>query len=334
MRQPHYELINNPMKEQRNKFKLSKVNWIIALVIVVISGFIFLKSDGVNAYSLGILIGSIVVIGLVPLLLSILVWFIRGKKKFAGTYTFNIVLFFMTLGMIIEMVQLSRDKSNGLNAISTSVSELKDEINATGARVSAIAKYTANVDDALTNMIALSTGNEQKVYVKLREFNQTNIGVLLDWQRSYDSVMEPRILNYEVLKAPSEFEYQISVLEHYKAKSNNYLNHFEKRKPLLVTLFKDIPQENQTLKGIMREVNKQDSIQSPNFYPWIKSHLSYSENLIRLLNLLEKNNMNWTYENEKLIFNNTELENRYLEIIGNIADDEKNINVFADKLMM
>ncbi|MBL4644169.1 MAG: hypothetical protein JKY44_11330, partial [Flavobacteriaceae bacterium] len=77
------------MKEKKKGFKLSKVNWIIALIITGISALIFLRRDGINAFSLGYLFGSIVTASLLPLFFAFIVWLIKGEKAYAGTYTFN-----------------------------------------------------------------------------------------------------------------------------------------------------------------------------------------------------------------------------------------------------
>ena len=321
------------MEEQKHSFKLSKVNWIFALIVIGISAFIFLKKDGINGFSLGYLAGSIVTAGLIPLFVAFIVWLIRGKKNFAGTYTFNIVLVFMTFGMITEIGEISKEKSEGVKTISNSVSELKNKINNEEDAVSAFKEHSANVDDGLSKMIRNSTGNEQEVYIKLREFTQINSDVMINWQNSYDSVLNPRIIDYGVLKNPNEYEYQIKVLENYKSQSKAYQNHFENRTDLISDLFKNIPKENQTLKGVMIGIKKQDSVQKPIFKPLIKSHLSYSDNLIELINLLEENKTKWTYDNDELLFDTTELENKYLEIIDKVAEDEENINVLSDKLI-
>ena len=321
------------MEGQKHSFKLSKVNWIFALIVIGISAFIFLRKDGINEYGLGYLAGSIVTAGLNPSIIAFVVWLIRGKKNFAGTYTFNIVLAFITFGMITEIVEISKEKSEGVKTISNSVSELKDKINNEEDAVSAFKEHSANVDDGLSKMIKNSTGNEQKVYINLRKFTQINNEVMINWQSSYDSVMSPRILDYGVLKNPNEYDYQIGVLENYKSQSRNYKNHFENRTTIIADLFKGIPKENQTLKAVMKGITKQDSIQTPIFNPFIKSHLSYGENLIELINFLEENKTKWSYENEELIFENKELENRYLDIINNVAEDEEQISVLSDKLI-
>ncbi|WOD44244.1 stage II sporulation protein M [Hwangdonia lutea] len=321
------------MEEQKHSFKLSKVNWIFALIIIGISALFFLRKDGINAFSLGYLAGSIVTAGLIPLIIAFIVWLIRGKKKFAGTYTFNIVLVFMTFGMITEIGEISKEKSEGVEAISNSVSELKGKINNEEDVVTAFKEHSTNVDDGLSKLIRNSTGNEQEVYINLRKFTRINNAVMIDWQSSYDSVMSPRILDYGVLKNSNEYDYQIGVLENYKSQSIKYKKHFENRISIIADLFKNIPKENQTLKGVMKGITKQDSIQMPIFKPFIKSHLSYSENLIELVDFLEKNKMQWIYENDELIFDNTELENKYLEIIDNVAKDEENINILSDKLI-
>ena len=59
------------MKEKKIGFRLSKVNWILALIVVGISALIFLRRDGINGFSLGYLFGSIVTSALIPLFFAL-----------------------------------------------------------------------------------------------------------------------------------------------------------------------------------------------------------------------------------------------------------------------
>jgi len=321
------------MEEKKQKFKLSKVNWIFALIIITFSAFIFLKSDGVNGFSLGYLLGSIITVGLIPLVFAFIVWLVKGKKHYAGTYTFNIVLVLICFGMIKEFGTISKEKTESINEITKSVSDYKEKINNEEDAISAYEEHTAIVNDGISKMIRNSSGNEQEVYKNFQKFTSINSSVMVDWQKAYDSILTPRILDYSVLSTQKEFDYQIAVLEHYQKQSIKYRDHFEKRISLLDSLNKNIPKGNLTLKGIMKGINKTDSIQKPIFRPFITTHLNYSNNLIEMVDFLNTNKGKWKYHNDELFFDNNILEKKYSEIIEKIAQDENKINELADKLI-
>ena len=321
------------MEEQKKGFKLSKVNWIFALIVIGVSALIFLRRDGINGFSLGYLFGSIVTSAIIPLFFAFIVWLIKGKKANAGTYTFNIVLVLMCYGMIKEIGAISKEKTDSVDAITKSVTEYKEKINNEEDVIAAYQEHIANVNDGISKMIKNSTGNEQEVYKNLKKFTSINSSVTIAWQKAYDSVLAPRILDYSVLNNKEEFEHQINVLKHYQKQSELYKNHFENRKSLIVDLNKNIPKNNQTLKGVMNGINEKDSIQKPIFKPFINFHIDYSSNLIEMINFLSFNRGKWEYENEELIFDNSELETKYLDIINKIVEDENQINEWTDKLI-
>ena len=321
------------MEEKKIGFRLSKVNWVLALILIGISSFIFLKRDGVNGFSLGFLSASIILRTLVTLFIAFMVYLIKGKKPYAGTYTFNAVLIFMCLGIMTEIGNISRERSQSVEAITNSISEYKEKLTNEEDGISAYREHSANVDNGLSKIIANSTGNDQKVYKNLQKFTYINNDVMIKWQKAFDSVSATRILDYSVLNNQAEFKYQIDVLEHYRKQSQLYRDHFSKRKSIIVSLNDNIPQSNLTLKGVIKGINNKDSIQKPIFKPFIQSHINYSENLIAMVNFLQTNNEKWSYDDDEIIFDNTELENRYSEIIDLIIEDENQINELTDRLV-
>lgn len=321
------------MEEKKIGFRLSKVNWILALIVIGISALIFLRSDGINGFSLGYLFGSIVTSAIVPLFFALIVWLIKGKKPYSGTYTFNIVLVLLCFGMLKEIGAMSKEKTDSVDAITKSALKYKDNINNEKVGINAYQEHIANVDDGISKMIRNSTGNEQEVYKNLQKFTSINSSVMIDWQKSVDSVAQPRILDYSVLNNQAEFNYQIGVLNYYKKQSNLYKRHFENRKSLLVNLNKNIPKGNLTLKGVMTGVNNKDSIQKPIFEPFIKSHIDYSNSLLEIIEFLQKNQGKWKYKNNELLFSTLELEEKYSTIINKIAKNENRINELSDKMI-
>tara|TARA_R110002096_G_scaffold399096_1_gene595313 strand:- start:43 stop:1017 length:975 start_codon:yes stop_codon:yes gene_type:complete len=321
------------MEEKKIGFRLSKVNWILALIVIGISALIFLRRDGINGFSLGYLFGSIVTSALIPLFFAFIVWLIKGKKPYAGTYTFNIVLVLMCFGMIKELGAISKEKTDSVDSITKSVSEYKDKINNEEDGIDAYKEHMTNVDDGISKMIRNSTGNEQEVYKNLQRFTSINGSIMMDWQKSVDSVAHERILDYSLLNNQQEFEYQIGVLKYYKAQSESYKNHFENRKSILIDLNKNIPKGNLTLKGVMTGINKKDSIQKPIFEPFINSHIDYSNDLLEIVKFLQDNQGKWEYKNDELTFSTVELEEKYSTLINKIAEDENQINELTDKLI-
>lgn len=315
------------------RFKLSRVNWIFALVIIGFSTFIFLRRDGINAYSVGYIFGSIVTSAIIPLFFAFIVWLVKGKKAYAGTYTFNIILILMSFGMIKEIGAINKEKTDSVNAITQSVKEYKEKVSNEEDGISAYQEHIDNVDEGLAKMIRNSTGNEQEVFKNLQKFTSINNSIMIAWQKAFDSISAPRILDYSVLNSQQEFDYQIDVLMYYQKQSVLYKDHFEKRKSLIIDLNKNIPKDNQTLIGVMKGIKKKDSLQKPIFKPFISSHINYGSDLIDLIKFLDTNVGKWEYRNDELIFEDSSLETEYWELINKIAEVENQINESTEKLV-
>lgn len=321
------------MTQKKGKFKLSKFNWLFGLAVITFSIFIFLRKDGINSYSVGYAIGTIITTGIIPLVFAFIVWLIKGKKPYAGTYTFNIVLILLCIGSIREIGTRSLKRTDSISAIKKSTLEYKKKINNDEDVTEAYKEHIGNVNDEISKIIKNSSGNEQEVYKNLQKFTVVNNSIMLEWQNAYDSVMLPRILDYSILNNQEEFNYQIKTLKQYKKQSQSYKNHFEKRKSIIVALNKSIPKDNQTLLGIMKGIDTKDSIQKPIFKPYINSHIKYADDLIELVEFLESNKGKWEYKNEELVFKSSSIEDEYLQMINKISEDESLINELTDKLI-
>lgn len=293
----------------------------------------YLRGDGFNAYSLGYVMGSAIGTLLIPLIFGLIVWFIRGKRKYSGTYTFNIVLTIAVFGMISEAGKANKEVSDSITEITNSVSDYREKIKNEEDAVEAFEEHSASVNENISNVIKNTNGNEQEVYIKLQEFSLLNQKVMIDWQKSYDSILSPRILDFSILNSPNEFDYQISVLKHYHKNSESYKDHFINRVDIVKELLKDIPSNNQTLIGVMKGINKQDSIQKPVVIPFINSHISYGKNLVEVLEFLSKHDGQWTYKDDELNFDTIELEEKYYDLINKAVEDEGLINKLTDKVI-
>jgi len=321
------------MKKKKNGFRLSKINWIFTFIVIGISALIFLRRDGVNAYSLGYLFGSIITSAIIPIFFAFIVWLIRGKKPYSGTYTFNLVLFLLCFGIIKELGAINKEKTDGIDAITNSFSKYKDKINKEEDDIEAYQEHITNVDSQLSKMIRNSSGNEQEVYKNLLKFSSINSIIMIGWQKAVDSVAQERILDYSLLNNPAEFEYQIGVLKYYKNQSELYKNHFKNRKSIVVDLNKNIPKGNLTLKGVMIGINKKDSIQKPIFEPFIKAHIDYSNDLLEIVDFFQNNQGKWNFKNDELTFSTVALEEKYSLFMNKITKVENRINTFTDKLI-
>lgn len=100
--------------------------------------------------------------------------------------------------MIGEVGEMSKEREEGIKKIANCASDYKEKIYNEEDALDAFEEHSTKLNENLLKLISNSSGNEQKVYRKLQEFSETNQKVMLGWQKSYDSVMAPRILDYSL----------------------------------------------------------------------------------------------------------------------------------------
>ncbi len=110
----------------RHPFKLSKANIIYSIVVSLIVTPLLLIINGISVHSIGIILGSLIGIFLIPLFFAILFWIILGRKLKGGTTTFNIVLTLSLLGQISSFSEEISQKRKPLYDSNEAVSEYKE----------------------------------------------------------------------------------------------------------------------------------------------------------------------------------------------------------------
>ena len=82
-------------------------------------------------------------------------------------------------------------------------------------------------------------------------------------------------------------------------------------------------------------MTKKDSVQKTIFMPYINAHIGYGQGIKKIIELLENEQGNWSYDNETetLIFENSEAQTTYENILNDAISNEEIVNELSDKLV-
>ncbi|MCG2432176.1 hypothetical protein [Aequorivita xiaoshiensis] len=318
----------------KHPFKLSKSNIIYASIVAVIVIFLNIRIYGFDAYSFGLSLGSIFGIILIPTLLALLFWFILGKKEKGGTTTFNIVLTLMLLGSISEFGQIAKDRQKPIDDLKKAVSEYKEStLTNPDSTDSNYSELSTNVKGSIDELIKTSVGEERKVWLVLKEFFKKSDSTNIEWNKAYNAFADPRILDFNVLNNSKEFEFQIKTTQEYINQSKHFKSFVENRVDYLKDKTKKIDKNNKAYKGFVRGLTNKDSIQKPIFIKYINGHIGYGQGIKEIIELLEKEKGKWGYENETLVFENSDSQIIYEKILNDAISNEEIVNELSDKLV-
>lgn len=317
-------------------FKPSKSNLIYASIVAVIIVFLTFRIYGFETYTLGRSLGSVIGIILIPTLLALLVWFIFGRQEKGGTTTFNILLTLMFLGSMSEFSQIAKDRQKPINDLQKAVSNYKENTlaypDSTDANYS---ELTTNIKKSIDELIKSSIGEERKLWLVLKGFFKKSDSTSVEWNKAYHAFAEPRILDFNRLNNSKEFEFQKQIIQEYIDESNNLKSFVENRVDYLKEQTKGIDKENKAYKGFIKGLTIKDSIQKPIFLPYINAHIEYGQEIKQIVELLEKEQGEWSYDNdtETLIFESPETQTTYEKLIDDAISNEEIVNKLSDKLV-
>tara|TARA_R110000850_G_scaffold277068_1_gene422090 strand:+ start:2397 stop:3365 length:969 start_codon:yes stop_codon:yes gene_type:complete len=318
----------------KHPFKLSKSNIIYAAIVAVIVIILNLRIYGFDAYAIGMSFGSIFGIVLIATLLAFLFWFMLGRKEKGGTTTFNIVLTLMLLGSLSEFGQIAQDRKKPIDDLQRAISDYKENTLANPDSTDAnYAALSQNVNNSIEAMIKNSHGEERKIYVALKGFLVKSDSVNMEWNRAHGAFIQPRILDFTLMNNTTEYEFQKEVIQDYINQSNTYKAFVENRVDNFKEQTRHIDRSSQAYKGFMKGLTKKDSIQKPIFMPYILAHIEYGEDTKRIVEILEKEDGKWRYEDDAIVFENYSSQVTYEALLDNAIRNEDIINELVDKLV-
>lgn len=315
-------------------FSLSKANIIYAVIYAVFIIFMNIKIYGFDAFAFGYSFGSILGIIIIPTLLALLFWFALGKKEKGGTTTFNIVLTLMVIGSISEFGNIISDRQKPVDDIEKAVADFKGNSSVNPDSTDIYYRtYSNEINSAMDALLKSSVGEERKVFTELKNYLDKVDSVSIVWSEAHIAFAEPRIMDFTILDNTQEYDFQKKVIQNYIDSSEDYKEFVENRVAYLTSHTKHVNRNSDVYKGFIKGITKKDSLQQPIFIPYIRAHANYGKDMLGIINLLEKENGNWHFDDDEIIIQNPESQERFDSLVNSALYHEKIVNELSVKLV-
>lgn len=324
----------------KQKFTLSKSNKIYFGVVAVISLVLFLvfaskASYQVGGEQIGELTGRLIGFLIFPSLFSWIVWRLSGRKENGGSLTFNIFLTLIVLGQVGQFGN-KLQQSQQLQEIQEQKEEFKKKVSNTddpGEWDAAYEEYVDSIQDGFSKLSAASTGQEKQFFRIMHDYVSEFQSTEQNWIESYDAVMSPRILDFSVLNDDEEFNYQINILIRYVEETKVYNEAMVNKMPILKKRLSVLGEKNEYAVGAIKGASNIHNLQMPIFEPLIQAHIEYGSNMIQVLELLQKNKNEWSYENDEMLIYSDDVLTKFNELFEVLGTNEESINELSTKLI-
>jgi len=313
------------------KFKLTKSSkiylWIILFLLTLI-GLLALSIDTNNiAYKLGNIIGRILSYFIVPYAIAWFVWIITGKKENGGNLMFKLIL---TLMILTSFSNSINRENNYPESIEVSNSKLKKSI-LNGESDKSI---DSNFDDYQKELFLSITpklreeNKEALKFVKLYMEGQFKAKKI--WVKSFKSILDSRVLDYSLLNNPKEYSYQKSIIKKYIKDSKIYKDKvLTTRNELKMMLNENnVNLNTKFMKDLVKSLDQAELKKRVKREKVLNEYIKYGNALFNLLEFLEKNQKDWSYENDELIINNDKLSKRHNFLTSLVSDIELEIKKY------
>jgi hypothetical protein len=318
-----------------SKFKLSSFNKKFIGVAALIFLLLFVVFSDKAPYQIGVLIGRLMVLFLLPTLFAWIVWRFTGRKKKAASITFNIVLSLILLGQIGQFGN-RQQQTQTVRELQEIKAEFKKEVtNSDDPAVvsAAFDKFSDSAIEGINELSETSSGDEKEFFKIMGEFASESQLMVQGWHTANNKVQSPRILDYSLLTSDGEFDYQRSILKEYIEKTVMYNEFFENLIPNIKARLSVLGEDNSYTKGAVDAATEKYFKQKPIFEPLMQTHIEYGNNLIQILDFLQKNEDEWAYENDELLLNSDELLSEYNKMAIVLESNIETINTLSNQLV-
>ena len=327
-----------------SKFRLSESNKFFYVVSAFIVGLIFALKGDRSSYAFGYVVGTLFSMFLWPLFISWIAWLISGKKGKASIWTFNIVLGLSLSGQVlVEGGKFVYEKyGDDLKNFAASIeSEVKKqefkrtagEVENPGKVEKAYDEYIDSLKDQASSLAKSSSGKEKQYYEIMEKFTTDSNKVVKNWQLALTAAADPEILDCKYLTNDKAFNKQRIILLLYLDKTKKYQKFFDEMVEDLDKRLSVLGKESRLYKDGMKSVKEKVREQKVYFVPLMKAHVDQGNCLVKLLDLLRHNTDDWYYENSQVMFNDSELLDKFNGLIRELQSAKKVIHRNSAKLV-
>jgi len=323
------------MEQMFNLSKSNRIYFLVCLLVIIIlsiGSFIVIPEKTPNhlTIQIGKLIGSLIILFLLPTLFAWIVWCLTGKNGKALSITFNIVLTLILLGHIEPLLPETQE----MEGIQKKEEESTSEVSKTDdpEKTNSANNLTDSLNDILNKISESNTGKENQFVNIIKKYAGEMQSSGQQWRDSFNAVLSPRILDCSLLNSENEFKYQKNVIRLYIEESNgfnelttNTVSNLKKRLSVL-------GEGNKLAINALKGASKQYLLQQPILEPLITAHIEYGSNILQILDLLQVNRDKWSFENDELKISNKDVRSRHNELLKAAIKNEATINTLSIKL--
>ena len=92
-------------------------------------------------------------------------------------------------------------------------------------------------------------------------------------------------------------------------------------------------ERNEYAVGAIKGVSNKNNLQMPIIKPLMQAHIEYGNNMIQVLELLQKNKNEWSYENDEMLIYSDDVLTKFNELFEVLGTNEESINELSTKLI-
>jgi len=254
---------------------------------------------------------------LLPGMCSWFIWLITGRRKNGGSWTYNIVLLVVAVG--IGGAALDR-------AVKQADAGRERHSDAESGGVAVAADAHAGHDDVVDTTESKSRVDDvdREVAAILGELNDHVSGVTLRWSAAWRALQKQHFIDIVELNSAGDFQQQRRVVAEFLTASQVYREAIEMMGPEAEQLLAVAGASERAVQGLIKGIRVNRDRYSP-YTKILDAHIEYAGMLNSILDFLEREQGQWRVEGKDIVFINPDNNGEWQRHFSSLLQLERQI---------
>jgi len=241
------------------------------------------------------------------------IWLITGRRKNGGSWTYNLMLLLVALGLVGSFLKQVQQGGN----VRYEVTGDKEQGRTITHVPEADAVRTVESKDS-------DEAVDREVAAILRDLNEHVSGVVRTWSASWEALQRQHFIDVAGLTSEKEFRQQRQVVAEFLSASESYRKAIAMLGPEAERELSALGTNQRAVQGLIEGIEISRARYSP-YAKVLDAHIEYAGKLNAILDFLERENGKWRVENKNIVFFSAVNSDEWQRMFSSLVQLERQI---------
>jgi hypothetical protein len=307
----------------QESFKPSNVSKVMLVSGAVCNAAVTALGNDWSPEGTGRFLGAVTFPLLIPLLVSLGVWRVSGRRQAAGNATLMALSGLMILAAFGQLDDMA-SRGRAVHELRDAQQSLRESLQAGSPEEvdTAYNQFAETVTNQFDALAENSTGDEARVYAVLADFTRESASRSNHWRELSGAVMAPEILDLDRLVRMKDYQEQLDTLDAYITGTKTFKADILGMLDVLTERLRPIGLETKPVQGVLAGYREKFEKQRPSLLPLLDAHVAYGESIRDVVRFLRRIDTHWSRSEGNTVLDTDEHISEYNALIDELTRTE------------